>query len=121
MARANTFRYKSDAQFLREKNSSVAFLVSENERFSFRDELSFVSDNSNAFALIRLKLLPITDSLPLMLYNLDAILRVLWEGLDDDCPIACMKLLVGVANEVRGEMLDGFLAEILPRMVKLVE
>jgi hypothetical protein len=35
--------------------------------------------------------------------------------------VACLKLLVGVCNEVRGEILTSFLNVLLPKIVALTE
>ena len=112
------FKFKSKERLLSEKNSTVAFLVTENERVSFRYELDYASDNSLAFQSLRKKLLPLTDTLPLILYNLKTITRLLKKYMGQ-CTTTCIKLIVGVCNEARTEFLESFLNDLLPLMVDI--
>ena len=112
------FKFKSKERLLSEKNSTVAFLVTENERVSFRYELDYASDNSLAFQALRKKLLPLTDTLPLILYNLKTITNLLKKYIGQ-CTTTCIKLIVGVCNEARTEFLENFMNDILPLMVEI--
>lgn len=105
--KTNRYRFKSRTKQIKEADVGVVSNLSKENAVSLNDILARDSDQSEAFKNIKKNILPLTHSLPVLIYNLPKVMLIFAENIEV-CPLSGLAALQALAREVRYELAPFF-------------
>ncbi|CAG9330014.1 unnamed protein product [Blepharisma stoltei] len=115
----NRFRFKSRTKQINQADVSVFNNLSQENPVPLSEYLGREYDQSSAFQTIRKSIQPLANSLPLLIYNLPKVIKVIEENIDG-CPNSGLQVIKALAREIRFELAQ-FFDNLLAIFIKLCE
>lgn len=114
------YSFISRPEQIRRTDVRIETAVTSPAFLTLSEELKLSTENSTSFLKMKSALVPFAEPLSLLLYNRKKVAKVFAEYLPL-CPSPALKCLQAFAGEIRSELVEEFVEQVLPVLIRMCE